>query len=147
MLQVFELLSHVFENPPLPGFSRDNWKSNMRKYARVHPEYATMEPWSGRETADITYADCEGVLTRHLIDKGYLSENIWADKKPDYLIEVKTTTISCETPFFMSKAQYQRVRFPQQGTRWTSGLIEVIDEGQHPLSREHGNDLCRLPSL
>jgi hypothetical protein len=83
----------------------------MRRYVKVHPEYANMEPWDATETSDIVYTDCEGILTECLIEKGYLARDIWANKRPKYFIEVKTTTMSCETRFFMSKAQYQRVRF------------------------------------
>ena len=70
-----------------------------------------MEPWQGRETADITYADRDGVLTDLLVDKGYLARDDWAGRRPKYFIEVKTTTSACDTPFYMSKAQYQRVSF------------------------------------
>ncbi|KAI1859883.1 uncharacterized protein JN550_011802 [Neoarthrinium moseri] len=107
-LYVFELLSRM--NPRLPRFSRDNWQSTIRKYVGKHPEYADMNPWNGRETADIVYKDASGVLTSTLIDHGYLDEDRWAERRPEYLIEVKTTTGPCETPFFMSKGQYKRMR-------------------------------------
>ncbi|KAI0136379.1 ino80 chromatin remodeling complex protein [Xylariales sp. AK1849] len=84
--------------------------SNVRKYVKVHPEYATMEPWVGSETSDIIHADCEGALTRCLIEKGYLARDMWSSRRPKYFIEVKTTTMSCETRFFMSKAQYRRMK-------------------------------------
>jgi hypothetical protein len=83
----------------------------MRKYVIIHPEYADMDEWSGRETSDITYRDVQSKLTTELIEKGYLARNVWEGKQPKYLIEVKTTTGSCETPFYISKAQYQRVSF------------------------------------
>ena len=81
----------------------------MRKFCTVHPEYANMEPWTRSETSDITYSDNQSVLTEILIDQGYLARDEWAGAKPFYYIEVKTTTLSCETPFFMSKNQFQRV--------------------------------------
>lgn len=93
----------------LPGFGRDNWQSLIRKFVTVHPEYADMQPWTGRETADIVYHDTNRVFTQVLIDKNYLDAEDWVGKKPRYLIEVKTTTGSCNAPFFMSKAQYRRV--------------------------------------
>lgn len=105
--QVFELLSHL--EPALPDFSRANWQSNMRRYVTVHSDYATMEPWEGRETSDITYTDTDGVLTELLIRKHYLDRDRWAEGTPKYFIEVKTTTSSCDAPFYMSNAQYQRV--------------------------------------
>ncbi|KXH68846.1 hypothetical protein CSAL01_00114 [Colletotrichum salicis] len=114
-LFVYELLSHLYEDnsplPQLPGFSRSSWQSTIRKYVTVHPEYANMPPWSGRETSDIVYQDTSNRLTALFIDKGYLQEQprslIGGGLK--YFIEVKTTTMACETPFYMSKAQYQRM--------------------------------------
>ncbi|KAF4924992.1 hypothetical protein CGCVW01_v003742 [Colletotrichum viniferum] len=114
-LYVFELLSHLSDQdvplPPLPEFSRDNWQSNIRRYVTVHPDYALMEPWSGRETSDIVYEDVSKQLTSLLVRQGYL-ETRWLSRArgPKYFIEVKTTTMSCETAFYMSKAQYQRMR-------------------------------------
>lgn len=81
----------------------------MRRYVTVHPDYATMDPWTGRETSDITYTDTGGVLTDVLIRNHYLKRRRWAGKTPKYFIEVKTTTSSCDAPFYMSNAQYQRV--------------------------------------
>ncbi|KAI1487736.1 hypothetical protein F5X96DRAFT_681025 [Biscogniauxia mediterranea] len=103
---------YLFASRQLPRFARDNWKSNVRRYAAAHPAYADMEPWCGQETSDITYRDDgDGALTRVLVEKGYLApRDAWAGKRPEYFIEVKTTTAACDTPFFMSKAQYQRVR-------------------------------------
>ncbi|KAI1633135.1 hypothetical protein F4809DRAFT_624584 [Biscogniauxia mediterranea] len=109
-LYVFELLSQLFASRYLLRFARDNWKSNVRRYVAAHPAYADMEPWSGQETSDITYRDGDGALTDVLVEKGYLARDAWAGKRPDYFIEVKTTTAACDTPFFMSKAQYQRMR-------------------------------------
>ncbi|KAF4817719.1 hypothetical protein CGCTS75_v012182 [Colletotrichum tropicale] len=114
-LYVFELLSHLSDQdvplPPLPEFSRDNWQSNIRRYVTVHPDYALMEPWSGRETSDIVYEDVSKQLTSLFVRQGYL-ETRWLSRPrgPKYFIEVKTTTMSCETAFYMSKAQYQRMR-------------------------------------
>ncbi|KAI1748144.1 hypothetical protein F4782DRAFT_384783 [Xylaria castorea] len=107
-LYVFELFSHLSRPDGLPGFSRDNWESNMRKYVIIHPEYTDMDEWRGRETSDITYRDVQSKLTTELIEKGYLARNRWEGKHPNYFIEVKTTTGCCETPFYISKAQYQR---------------------------------------
>ncbi|KAI0550058.1 hypothetical protein F4679DRAFT_544790 [Xylaria curta] len=82
----------------------------MRKYVIPHPEYADMEEWRGRETSDIVYWDAQSTLTGQLIGNGFLARDSWEGKRPQYYIEVKYTTGSCDTPFYMSKAQYQRVR-------------------------------------
>jgi hypothetical protein len=108
-------MSHLSTPRQLPDFSRNNWQSTIRHYVTVHPEYAGMEPWTGRETSDIVYTDDEGVLTDLLIDEGHLAREIWAGKKPKYFIEVKTTTASFDTPLYVSKAQYQRVSLLQRG--------------------------------
>lgn len=106
-MQAFEVLSCL--NPPLPDFSRSNWQSTIRHYASAHDEYADLERWHGSEMADITYDDSGGVLTSLLVDKGYLSCEVWAAKRPTYYIEVKSTTGPRENAFFMSKDQYALV--------------------------------------
>jgi len=70
-----------------------------------------MDPWDGREIADIMYDDPQGTLTSHFIEKGYLDANEWGGKRPDYLLEVKATTSACETAFFVSNSQYLRVSY------------------------------------
>lgn len=88
----------------------------MRRFVSTHPKYADMAPWTGRETSDITYMDTNGILTELLINEDYLDQDTWLGKRPNYFIEVKATLQSCETPFYMSKAQYQRVS-PRNATR------------------------------
>jgi hypothetical protein len=71
-----------------------------------------VQPWYGDETgnSDIFYNDESRVLTHALIESGYLNKS-WRNEKPDYHIEVKTTMKSSfEEPFYLSKAQYARVR-------------------------------------
>ncbi|KAI9933658.1 hypothetical protein MW887_008131 [Aspergillus wentii] len=112
-LFVFEILSHL--TPSLPGFSRDNWESTIRKYVRLHNGYTDMESWNGRETSDITYTDHEGVLTSLLIEKNYLCPDAWTGRRPRYYLEVKSTTSSWDTPFYMSKNQYERMQTLSRG--------------------------------
>lgn len=111
----------------LPGFTRRNWASTVRKKVRIHDKYKNMEPWNGAETADIVYQDgCineDGVpeyqLSSFLEEKGYLSEgSVRRYGQIKYFLEVKTTTKECESRFFMSRAQYQRVNPPP--------LLEVL---------------------
>jgi hypothetical protein len=85
----------------------------VRKYVSAHPEYSDLVPWSGPETSDIVYSDTTGRLTSQLVATGHLDEQQWflSGRRPKYYIEVKATTMCCETPFYMSKAQYARVRF------------------------------------
>ncbi|GAB1207249.1 hypothetical protein APSETT445_005962 [Aspergillus pseudonomiae] len=107
-LYVFELFTRL--DPALTGWSEQNWQSKIRRYVTVHPDYSNMEPYYGRETADITYDDTEGGFTALLIDHGYLATEEWRDKRPKYYIEVKTTTGPLRTPFYMSKHQYERLQ-------------------------------------
>ncbi|KAF9772494.1 hypothetical protein IL306_009798 [Fusarium sp. DS 682] len=107
-LFVFELLRNM--NPPLPRFNRDNWQSQMRKLVTIHPDYSDMLPWTAQKTADIVYFDRKRVLTNHLVNKGYLDKTAWQNKKPLFLIEVKSTMGHSRTPFYMSKRQYQRMQ-------------------------------------
>jgi hypothetical protein len=103
--QVFELLSSLV----LPNWSRDNWQSTIRTLVNAHQEYADIGAWGARETADIVYDDTTGMLTRFLIEEGYLNRNDWGGKTPKYLVEVKTTTGPCNVPFFVSQNQYRLV--------------------------------------
>ncbi|KAH8698523.1 hypothetical protein BGW36DRAFT_376264 [Talaromyces proteolyticus] len=112
-LYVFEVLSRL--TPTLPGFSRSNWKSNLRKYVTIHDDYATLSPWRGVETADITYDDTESILTNFLVDKGYLNTSDWSGKRPRYFLEVKSTTGPCENAFYMSRSQYELMQANSNG--------------------------------
>lgn len=75
----------------------------------MHNKYRDLAPWNGRETADITYVDTGGILTRLFIEKGYLQSEIWQNERPKYFLEVKTTTWDYTEQFYMSGSQYQRV--------------------------------------
>jgi hypothetical protein len=68
-----------------------------------------MENWPGKETSDIVYKDAEGVFTRLLVDKGYFASLEWDNKRPKYYIEVKATTSSWFTPFFVSQNQFDLI--------------------------------------
>ena len=106
--QVFEFLQGL----GLPNFSRDNWRSNVRKAVCVHEKYRDMPDWKGQETADIVYEDCgpdhklTAFLSRYLLPDYRLHEH----ENIKYYLEVKTTTGDCSNRFFVSKAQYNRVR-------------------------------------
>ncbi|KAF5604362.1 hypothetical protein FPCIR_908 [Fusarium pseudocircinatum] len=107
-LYVFELLSTITH--ALPGWSRDNWQSTVRHHASVHPDYNSLGNWYGSEQGDLFFDDKTGTFTSYLIDKGYL-EDSWRKERPEYYIEVKTTTSArLDTPFYMSKHQYARMQ-------------------------------------
>lgn len=93
----------------LPGWSRDNWQSTVRHHASIHPDYNSLGSWYGTEQGDLFFDDVTGKFTSFLIEKGYLEES-WRKERPEYYIEVKTTTSArLDTPFYMSKHQYARV--------------------------------------
>ncbi|OGM49543.1 hypothetical protein ABOM_001651 [Aspergillus bombycis] len=122
-LFVFEVLSRL--RPNLPGFSRENWQSAIRQYIQLHEDYIDLQPWCGRETADLVYTDSEGILTSFLIAKGYLSSELWAGKRPRFYLEVKSTTSSCETAFYMSKYQYERMQSFSEGASGSRGSENI----------------------
>lgn len=106
----------------LPGFTRDNWLSTIRHEAKVHEKYKDMPdsspdlPEGSRaEPADIVYADPDGTFAKFLKTQDCIGVEDWLDDPPNpkrkYFIEVKTTTRSCDTTFYMSKAQHSRVSF------------------------------------
>ncbi|KAI0835964.1 hypothetical protein F5Y06DRAFT_114649 [Hypoxylon sp. FL0890] len=106
-LFVFELLSSM--SPAPRGFSRENWTSTIRKYATAHPDYTDMDSWSGIETSDLQYKDHDNTLTEALIAKGHLQSK-WRNSRPKFYIEVKTTPGPWYTPFFMSHAQWTKMK-------------------------------------
>nr|RBQ94652.1 hypothetical protein FVER53263_07682 [Fusarium verticillioides] len=106
-LYVFELLSTLPN--ALPGWSRDNWQSTVRHHASIHPDYNSLGNWYGSEQGDLFFDDKTGTFTSYLIEKGYL-EDSWRKERPEYYIEVKTTTSArLDTPFYMSKHQCSRL--------------------------------------
>ncbi|RYP79019.1 hypothetical protein DL770_006764 [Monosporascus sp. CRB-9-2] len=106
-LFVFEILTSL--TPSLPGFSRENWRSTIRRYATEHPEYADMCSWVGVETSDLEYEDEAGTLTDALVRHEFLADE-HRGRRPRYYIEVKTTPGPCDAPFFMSHAQYEKMK-------------------------------------
>ncbi|CZR67410.1 uncharacterized protein PAC_17309 [Phialocephala subalpina] len=95
-------------NLALSSFGWHNWTSTIRKEVLIHPEYRDMGAWPGRrETSDLLYDDTRSMLTRYLINAGYLDENVWAGATPKYLIEVKTTTGRFGDRFYMSSNQFR----------------------------------------
>jgi hypothetical protein len=111
--KVFELLSHL--DPPLPGFSMTNWKSNIGSYVDAHPEYIGLSSWRVSERADFVYTNESGALASMLASRGCL-DRFDVDRlrrtRPTYYLEVKSTPYPYTTSFFMNGHQYRRVSFP-----------------------------------
>ncbi|KAK2748571.1 hypothetical protein FQN57_000706 [Myotisia sp. PD_48] len=105
-LYIFKLLLGL----NLPGFDHSNWRSTIRHEVSILPEYSTMAPWSGDETADFVYDDTSFFLTKLLVHKGRLPQSILETDCPQYYMEVKSTLKSNETRFYMSKNQYAKMR-------------------------------------
>ena len=78
----------------------------------MHEKYRDMHEWRGLETADIVYEDCgpDHKLTGFLSRYGRLRDSLVQGASIRYYLEVKTTTGDCSNRFFLSKAQYLRVR-------------------------------------
>lgn len=78
----------------------------------MHEKYRGIEPWQGKEIADIIYEDIgpEYRLTNMLAGLGYLrAGNPSPGTVVTYYFDVKTTCRQCDTPFYMSKARYSVV--------------------------------------
>ncbi|KAF9772366.1 hypothetical protein IL306_009945 [Fusarium sp. DS 682] len=130
-LYVFELLSSIPH--ALPGWSRDNWQSTVRHHASIHPDYTSLGGWHGQEQGDLFFDDAAGTFTSYLIEKGYLDES-WRKERPEYYIEVKTTTSGrLDTPFYMSKHQYARMQLFGNSVNTTTQRRKV-----YILFRVHG---------
>jgi len=87
--------------------------SQSRHHVTIHPDYTDMTDWfSEMETANTFYDDSKGDLTRCLTDTGHLVGEKWHHAQLRYWLDVKTTTGPCDTPFQMSKKQYERVSPP-----------------------------------
>jgi hypothetical protein len=113
-VQVFERLSNL----GLPDFDESNWRSTIRGELSESEHFADLHNWVGRETADIVYEDTSGQLAEFLgavcVEPfpARLEGNLKHKKGPfKYYLEVKTTTGECDSRFFMSGAQYKRVRY------------------------------------
>lgn len=111
--QVFEWLKSL----NLPNLDLSNWKSKIRGRVNDHPSFQGLQNWQGRESSDVVYDDTGSVLTRLLIDHGYLSP-AWYGKRPKYYIEVKATTSIWSTRFFVTQNQVNLMEgkiLPEQG--------------------------------
>lgn len=78
----------------------------------MHEKYRDMEPWNGAETAHIVYEDQSPHygLTTLLFNNGHLPGEVLSPGATlKYFLEVKTTTKECDSRFFVSRAQFQRV--------------------------------------
>jgi hypothetical protein len=104
-----------------------------------------MENWPYKETADIWYDDRDGILTKHLIDKGYssLSEMETRQERPEYYLEVKATPKNCQAPFYVSEGQYKMVSLPDHiarclakltGGRCTTWLLQTAKQAVNSKS-------------
>ena len=102
-IKVYELLAKCIS----PSFNWNNWTSTIKNRVLIHPDYSDRGPWPGqREISDLRFNDTTSLLTRYLINGGYLDGDIWSGATPEYFIEVKTTTGECGDRFFMSSNQY-----------------------------------------
>lgn len=103
--KIFSLLNRVLENKVYI----EDWKSNMRNLVKQHPSFRGIPDWTGSETADIVFPDDHGALTNLLIESGYLDYDKWYGRRPEYLIEVKSSLSNKNKEFYLSSDQYQRV--------------------------------------
>jgi len=99
----------------------------------IHPSYKNLTAYPGLEASDIQYQDTTGKLTAKLIVDGYLPYETWSGRTPMYYFDVKTTTMECDSPFFMSGRQYDTVSLPSWPTVLTSP--RGVSGGHHAMLR------------
>ncbi|MCJ1398278.1 hypothetical protein MMC11_001475, partial [Xylographa trunciseda] len=122
-LYVFEYL----KNLQLTGFDKRNWPSFIRDYVGLHDDYRNIKKWSGNSLAGLEYKDVEGQFTKFLIRKGYLAQAIWANARPHYYFEVKTTTFSDrQEPFFVTSTQFRHLQEMRVERGKTASRIYII---------------------
>jgi hypothetical protein len=85
----------------LNDFGPDNWTSELRHSV---PGFT---PFRGRASADFTYLDRQGQLTRAWF--GAEKATAWHGRWPRYHIEVKSTRGEENEPFHMSSCQMSTV--------------------------------------
>lgn len=65
---------------------------------------------SEKKYADFTYLDNNQNLTKLLMEFGFLRDaQTWLSNPPTYHLEVKSTSESCNEPFYMSNNQLKKV--------------------------------------
>lgn len=89
--QVYELLKNILQD----DFSYENWTSELR----VH---AGFQRFDGEELADFQYLDASGLLTQAL----FAEDPDYVGTRPEYFIEVKSTSGSQAEPFHMKRRQF-----------------------------------------
>lgn len=99
----------------LPNFDAENWQSTIRHNVNILAEYANLQSWPPPETSDLVYEDNSGLFEQFVRQRSYNGDQLphWpalGGNPIKWLIEVKTTTGPCSTPFFMSKNQYQLMK-------------------------------------
>jgi hypothetical protein len=120
----------------------------------VHPKYQDLDDWTGRETADFVYIDRDGVFTQYLQTTcfGGFSTlqcgNGEGFQPIEYFIEVKTTTLGCNTRFFMSKWQYNRVSpNPGEISSTLADKVPLDEKSSNQTGRASNTDLSHHPRL
>lgn len=99
----------------LPDFGTDNWQSTIRHNVTVLAEYANLSSWPPPEISDLVYETNSSLFEHFLRRRSYNRDQLpsWPVSGGDpiqWLVEVKTTTGPCSTPFFMSKNQHQLMK-------------------------------------
>lgn len=104
------------------NFTIDNWRSSIRDYVKVLPDYQDVPKWDGFEVSDVMYEGHSLQLMHILLKNSVSPAPAWLDdlatalpttasgSPVNYHIEVKTTSGPRSTPFFMSKYQYKLMR-------------------------------------
>ncbi|KAK4203355.1 hypothetical protein QBC40DRAFT_316979 [Triangularia verruculosa] len=108
-----KFIFNFFRQRSLPKWSYHNWTSGLRSWKGEYPDF---DGWE-RDHADFTYDDIHGrmrqVLSIHgaqILPHWQREFFPWGQRGARYHIEVKSTPLNCETPFFISKDQVRKMQ-------------------------------------
>jgi hypothetical protein len=85
-------------------FNEKAWTSELRHVAGPDFTIWKPKPWE-KDTSDFNYFDDDRKLIDWLVRTGVEVPDIWQEQTPEFHIEVKTTTHSCNEPFHLSRLQ------------------------------------------
>ncbi|KAH7013105.1 hypothetical protein EDB80DRAFT_607184 [Ilyonectria destructans] len=116
----------LFENQ-ISGWSHEQWTSKLR-VENGHPRFTELE----RNFADFTYTDDSGQMKAYFQNAGVDQATRWSNSTT-YHLEVKTTTGSCNQPFFVSQNQVNMMRKFDKDPGNAYILLRVFDvDGDSP---------------
>ncbi|KAF8854837.1 hypothetical protein BDZ45DRAFT_693078 [Acephala macrosclerotiorum] len=143
-MQKIGLLGETFINEWLSLHLKGGWDPTCHWTSRNRNHVYPNSPFRGSEKkyADFTYPDTNGDLTK-LLTKFFLRDvQTWSSNPPTYHLEVKSTSESCNEPFYMSNNQVDKAR------EWTISWDNyIVPENVYVVIRVYNLDNETSPSF